>query len=46
MYINIASCLITQQFETLKQLYREEEVCVARVLNRDFLTYRASHACL
>jgi hypothetical protein len=46
MYINIASCLITQQFETLKQLYREEEVWVARVLNRDFLTYRASHACL
>jgi hypothetical protein len=41
MYINIASYLITQRFEPLKQLYIEEEVCVALMLNRDFCAYRS-----
>jgi hypothetical protein len=34
MYINIASCLITQRYKPLKQLYGEEEVCVTLILNR------------
>jgi hypothetical protein len=46
LYIqNIASYLITQRFEPLKQLYIDEEVCVALMFNRDFCAYR-SVACM